>query len=281
MTRTLTIALAAAPAAFAALALAAWAQPGVAQQDNADPAVAAISPLPPGYLSRESLPDSLALLPPPPAPGSAAFARDEEAHASAAALRESARWNLASADAVLAFPQAADVFSCAVGIDIGHETTPHLNRLLGKMLIDVGLSTYAAKDHYKRTRPFVVHDESTCAPGDEPMLRNDGSYPSGHSAIGWAWALALAEIDPEHDDAILQRGRDFGQSRLVCDAHWQSDIDQGRVIASATVARLHADAQFKADLEAARVEIVAAHAAGRQPTHDCAAEAASLATGRS
>lgn len=277
MKRNLTIALAAVPVALAALAV--WTQPGAAQQGSSAPANPGVSTssLPPGYLARESLPDSLALLPPPPAPGSAAFARDEEAHAAANSLRGSARWNLASADAVLNFQQLADTFSCAAGIEIGHESTPHLNRLLGKMLIDVALSTYAAKDHYKRTRPFVAHNEATCAPGDEAMLRGDGSYPSGHSAIGWSWALALAELDPDHDDAILQRGREFGQSRLVCDAHWQSDIDQGRIMASATVARLHADAQFKADLEGARQEVLAAHAAGLSPQHDCAAEAAALA----
>ena len=267
--------VAAVPASFAALAFATSAQPGAAQQGVAGPE-AALSALPPGYLPRTSLPDSLALLPPPPAAGSAALARDEEAHAKAASLRGSARWNLASADAVLAFDRTAQAFSCAAGVEIGATTTPHLNRLLGKMLIDVALSTYAAKDQYKRTRPFVIHDEGTCAPGDEAMLRNDGSYPSGHSAAGWSWGLVLAELDPEHDDELLQRGHAFGQSRLVCDAHWQSDIDAGRVIAAATVARLHADAQFKADLEAARVELLAAHEASVLPKADCAAEAAAL-----
>jgi acid phosphatase (class A) len=274
--------LATGSAGLAVLAIAAWTQPGVARQEGPAPAAnpgVAMSSLPPGYLPRESLPDSLALLPPPPAEGSAAFARDEEAHAAAASLRGSARWNLASADAVLSFQQVADTFSCAAGIKIGHETTPALNRLLGKMLIDVALSTYAAKNHYQRARPFMVHNEATCAPGDEAMLRNDGSYPSGHSAIGWSWALALAELDPESADEVLQRGYDFGQSRLVCDAHWQSDIDAGRLMASATVARLHANPQFKADLDAARHEIIAAHTAGLRPTHDCAAEAAALADG--
>jgi acid phosphatase (class A) len=100
---------------------------------------------------------------------------------------------------------------------------------MGKMLLDVGLSTYKAKDHYKRIRPFVVHKSGTCYPN----LRTDGSYPSGHSAIGWGYALVLAELIPSRADAILQRGRDYGQSRLVCDAHWQSDIDAGRVISAA------------------------------------------------
>jgi acid phosphatase (class A) len=109
------------------------------------------------------------------------------------------------------------------------------------------------------------------------MLRTDGSYPSGHSALGWGWALVLAEAAPERADAILQRGRDFGQSRLVCNVHWQSDIDNGRLMAAATVARLHADAAFRADLDAARAEVAAARQSGARPRGDCAAEAASLA----
>jgi acid phosphatase (class A) len=255
---------------------AAWAQPGGARQ--AEPATPVTGgQLPPGYLPRTSLPDSLTLLPPPPAAGSAAMARDEEVRQSVAGLRGSPRWDLAASDAVLSFPQAAEHFSCTVGVAIDPESMPRLYGLLGRMLVDVGLSTYAAKDHYRRTRPFAVHDETTCTPGDEAMLRSDGSYPSGHSALGWGWSLALAEIAPDRADAILQRGRDFGQSRLVCNVHWQSDIDAGRVIAAATVARLHAEPAFRTDLESARAELEAARAAGRAPAADCAAEAASLA----
>ena len=109
------------------------------------------------------------------------------------------------------------------------------------------------------------------------MLRNDGSYPSGHSAIGWGWALLLTEIIPDRTDAILARGRAFGHSRVICNVHWQSDIDAGKLIAAATVARLHADPAFRADLEAARSEVAAARSAGSAPPGDCAAEAASLA----
>lgn len=262
-------------AGLALLCTAAVAQNGPTPANPSGYAEAALSKLPPGYLPREALPDSLALLPPPPAPGSAALQRDEEARQSVAELRGSARWERAASDADLSFPHAAGIFSCAVGAVIGPETTPRTYALLGKMLIDVGLSTYGAKNRYQRTRPFVVHDGPTCFPKDEATLRNDGSYPSGHSAAGWGWALVLAELVPDRDDAILQRGRDFGQSRLVCNVHWQSDIDNGRVIAAATVARLHADPTFRSDLEAARAELARARQAGHQPT-ECAAEAASL-----
>ncbi|MBR7513679.1 phosphatase PAP2 family protein, partial [Mycobacterium tuberculosis] len=68
--------------------------------------------------------------------------------------------------------------------------------LLQRSLVDAGLATYAAKDHYKRTRPFVFYKEKTCFPADEASLRSDGSYPSGHTAIGWAWALLLRDRGP-------------------------------------------------------------------------------------
>ena len=88
-------------------------------------------------------------------------------------------------------------------------------------------------------------------------------------------AVTAAERSPLLPD--IPTVTDFGQSRLVCEAHWQSDIDAGRVIAAATVARLHADQAFMADLEAARAEVASARQAGAAPTRDCAAEAASLA----
>jgi len=248
-----------------------WVQAGAAQE-VANPTAAAN--LPPGYLQRTALPNSLALLPAPPVPGSAAMQRDEDARTAALPLRGTSRWTLAASDADLKFPHAASTFSCAAGITINPEVTPRLYGLLGKMLIDVGLSTYTAKTHYNRTRPFVVHNAATCYPPDEELLRHDGSYPSGHSAAGWGWALVLAELVPARADAILQRGRDFGQSRLLCDAHWQSDIDAGRVVASGTVARLHSDPGFLADLSAARTEIANLNSAPSQEA--CVAEAAAL-----
>ncbi len=67
------------------------------------------------------------------------------------------------------------------------------------------------------------------------------------------------------------------QSRMVCNVHWLSDTQEGGVMGAATVARLHADPVFRADIEAARAEIAAARAAGKAPTRDCKAEAAALA----
>jgi acid phosphatase (class A) len=64
---------------------------------------------------------------------------------------------------------------------------------------------------------------------------------------------------------------------VVCNVHWLSDTEEGRLMASATVARLQDQAEFRADLQAARAEIAAARARGLPPTRDCAKEAAQLA----
>lgn len=230
-----------------------------------------------GYLPATARPDSLKLVPPPPAPDSAAQAADTEMARKQMALRGTARWQLAVADAELRFPQAAGVFSCALGVPISEQATPRLVLLLRRSLVDAGLSTYGAKDHYRRARPFVANGQPICTPDDADKLRKDGSYPSGHNAAGWAWALILAELAPDRADALLARGLAFGQSRLVCNVHWQSDALAGRTMGAATVARLHADPVFLADMAAARQEIAAVRARGLPPSRDCAAEAAALA----
>ncbi|MGY6250733.1 acid phosphatase [Bosea thiooxidans] len=260
--------------ALALLALCgqALAQAGEAQPKATDPHFK----IAPGYLKQSDLPNSLVLLGPPPEAGSAALARDEEARKATIPLRDTARWKLAYTDADLAFPQAADNFSCAMGIRIDSQHTPRLYAMMQKMLSDVGLSTYGVKNKYNRARPFVVHNDATCRADQEAILRGDGSYPSGHTAAGWGWALVFAQINPERADALLKRGIEFGQSRVVCDAHWQSDVDAGRIMGAATVARLQTNPTFLADLKAAKAEVKAAKAKRVLPASQCAAEAAAL-----
>ena len=229
-----------------------------------------------GYLDRKALPNSLALLPPPPAAGSAALEADQAAYRATRSLLATSRGALAASDARLEFPAAAEVFACSAALDITMEATPHLYTLLRRTLVDAGLATYGAKEHYKRTRPFVVSKEGTCSPQDEPRLVKDGSYPSGHSALGWGWALLLTELMPERADALLARGYAFGQSRVVCGVHWQSDVEAGRVMGAAAVAGLHTDPVFQAQMRLAAGEIQRLRADGRGTTRQCAAEIEAL-----
>ena len=230
-----------------------------------------------GYLERSQYPDSLALLQPPPADGSAALAADVEAYKALTALMAGPRGAVAKRDAEL--KTATSAFSCALGVNVSAQATPHLMTLLNRTLTDAGLATYKAKDHYNRTRPFVAFNNAPiCTPELADRLRNDGSYPSGHSAIGWAWALALTEVAPDRTDAVLQRGRAFAQSRGVCGVHWMSDIVNGRLMGAAAMARVQTSPVYRAQVALASDEVKAARASGQVPAAaDCAAEAAALA----
>jgi acid phosphatase (class A) len=231
-----------------------------------------------GYLNPKVLPNSIALIPPSPAPGSAAFAHDEEVARSTFALRGTPRFALAVSDFDLKLPHLVDTFSCALNAQITEEDAPYLYMLLRRSFSDLALSTYAAKKHYKRTRPFQQNHEPMGVPEARAMLENDPSYPSGHTAIGWGFALILSEISPDRSDELLARGRAFGESRTIVNHHWYCDVVWGRFMGAGTVARLHADPTFRADMDAARAEFAAVSAKGIQPTRDCKAEAAALGT---
>lgn len=223
-----------------------------------------------GYLPADQLPNSLALLPTPPAENSPEQAADKQVFETQKALRKGARGQMAFDDNNLKFPAAAGVFSCAMGLSISQEATPHTNMLLRRTIIDAGLATYKAKNHYQRKRPFATYKETTCAPAEDAKLAKDGAYPSGHAALGWAWALVLSEIAPDRADAILQRGHSFGQSRVICGAHWQSDVNAGRLVGSAAVAKQHSDATFLAQMAAAKAEITAAREKASKQKPDAA-----------
>jgi len=229
-----------------------------------------------GYLPRGSAPDSLLLNPPPPAPGSAMEARDIEAANAALALRGGPRWEQAAIDADLFSPNTIGIFSCAAGFTLDPAKLPKLAALLRKAGPDLAMTVYPTKRKYQRARPFTVNNQPVCTPKDEAVLRADGSYPSGHSAIGYGWGLILAELVPERAAQLVARGRAFGDSRRVCNVHWLSDVEEGRVVSTAVFARLHAEPAYRADLEAARAEIEAQRA--QLATPDCARENAALAT---
>lgn len=231
---------------------------------------------PAGYLPTPSLAVPALIVPPPPARGSAAHAADDEAYRESLRLRGGDRWKLATYDALGEYPAAIDRFSCALGVSITPQAMPRLYLLLRRVALDAGGAAAVAKSRFDRRRPFVAANDEICTPEFEQVFRADKSYPSSAAAIGWGWALVLAEIDPASASALLRRGLAYGNSREVCRVHWRSDVDAGRLIAAATVAQLHANADFLGELGDARRELAGARPAGARPGRDCAAEMAAM-----
>ncbi len=211
---------------------------------------------PPYYLTIEQVSNSTELLPPPPNDSTARWAYDVERYEWGKSLRDTPRGTLAASDAELDDAGLTAAFSEAFGIEITKETTPAVYRLITGMREDAGdLATRHAKNHYQRTRPYIRFNEDTCVPEAQAGLAGNGSYPSGHTSKAWATALILAELNPERQDEILQRGYEMGQSRVICGYHYQSDVDAGRITGATIVARLHADPLFTKHLNNAKKEM--------------------------
>lgn len=209
------------------------------------------------FLSLEQVPNSLEILPAPPAFGSEFFKQDSLWYEWGKTQRSSVRGEQARRDAVLWNEALGLAFSEAFGMPLTKENTPEILTLIINMTQDAGdLSTRLAKKHYQRVRPFIYFNEHTCFPEDEEGLSGNGSYPSGHTAIGWAVSLVLAEINPARQNEILKRGYEIGESRVICGYHYRSDVDAARITASAVVARLHADKAFTAQLKKAKKEFI-------------------------
>lgn len=207
------------------------------------------------FLEESEVANSLDLLPPPPAAGSILFLYDKAQYDWGKLQRDTPRGDQAAQDARVDGNGVPFAFSQAFGIEISKEKTPEIHKLVINMREDAGdLATRHAKNHYMRVRPFSFFKEMTCNPEQQKELSTNGSYPSGHTSIGWATALVLAEINPERQNEILKRGFEMGQSRVICGYHFQSDVDAARIVASAVVARLHANDAFMTQLKKAKEE---------------------------
>ena len=225
---------------------------------------------PHGYLTAENTSNAANFLPPPPEEGSLREQADIAAYRAMRSLEGTERWAIARADNEIETPGAPRAFDCALGFKFEPEKMPTLTLLMGKMLGDLEMIQTPAKKGYFRKRPFVVEPLPTCI-APETWLAASGSYPSGHSALGWAWSLVLAELAPDRADQILRRGLAYGESRAVCGVHYPSDVEAGRIVGATIVTRLKADPAFQADFARAKQEFDAARAAATESTAACPA----------
>lgn len=254
---------------------------GISQTAPAAPAAAASAEpakpagRPAGFLTAETLPNALATIPPSPKEGDARNTLDWDIFLKTRALEGTDRWTLAKNDDSYKPVDLLKDFSCAVGVQLTPENSPSLMSIISRTTIDAGMAAEAAKQFYKRTRPFQHN------PGNICIDRNGGiaksfDYPSGHSSLGFAAGLVIAQISPEHSTAVLARGRAYGESRVVCGVHNMSAVEAGRTNAAGVFAALQGSVDYRAALDKARGELAAARAAGGVPDAAVCAKEAEL-----
>lgn len=197
--------------------------------------------------------DPALVLPPPPASGSPQ-ARAELAElmamdgARTPAMLAAARFDSDTKN--------ASIFATAIGPAFQLASLPATTRLMQEVRAAEKDAADRGKAHFRRNRPWVA------APGLHHCGKDDdadwSSYPSGHTTMAFSMAAILARLEPAHAPAIMARAADYGQSRIVCEVHYRSDVTAGETLGLVVSDRLMANAQFAADYAAAKSELAAA-----------------------
>ena len=210
------------------------------------------------YFTQGEMPDMMVFLPGPPDSTSVAFMNDVARYYWGKEMRnDPERAAQATRDAVYGLETILTEFEEAFGMKVTKEDTPEIYKVLLEGTATCDSICTRPKREYMRRRPFMVFNEPTLYPEDEPALRLNGSFPSGHTLLGWSSALLMMEINPDRATEILARGYRYGENRLVVGAHWQSDTDAARLAASVAYARLHTSERFLEQMRKAREEFKA------------------------
>lgn len=229
-----------------------------------------------GYLAPGEF-DVTSVLEPAPRPGDPRYETDRIIFRETRALQGTPRWALATSDVETDIPSMLRNFSCAIGVELTPERTPHLITVLRRAGIDTAHQTRIAKETYQRARPYTIDSGPICQSKDRLFDKKANhptpDYPSGHTTWGWTWALVLVSIAPDRAQQIMERGRAYGDSRFVCGAHNESAVEAGMLSASATMALVATKPDYQHELAAARAEISALRASAPAP-QNCAIESA-------
>jgi acid phosphatase (class A) len=165
------------------------------------------------------------------------------------ALQGTSRWAQATSDASL---DMIAVYGPILGPDFTLAKRPEVVALLAYAGRQFSIASNESKSAFPRPRPFLADTSlKTCV----PLPVGGSSYPSGHAGWGWLSALILARVEPTKAAALLARGRDYGQSRVVCAVHYPSDIEAGRYLADAVLARLDNDGEYQRLLAVAKAAV--------------------------
>ena len=225
-----------------------------------------------GYLPSGAI-DITKTLQAAPKKGDARYAADRRIFIATRHWLGTPRGDLATRDVQSDPASMFAAYSCALGVSLTPDTAPNTTTLLGMAGFDTATQSGAAMNYLRRDRPFLIDKGQVCEPIED--FKGSYDYPSGHTTMGWTWALLLADLAPDRSTAIMARGRAYGESRIVCGAHNASAVDAGRATAAATLAKDLAQPAFQADLAAARTELAALRADPATPRpRNCAAEAA-------
>ena len=213
--------------------------------------------------SKENIEDTLyidtnvfkidSILPPPPSLDSVSNKLELDFMKNKIAKLSNAEKDLAVKDAI---NENVNFFADTIpGFDINK--LPKTKILFDKVKYNAGFESKLFKNHFTSKRPYQVDSEiHACVPPKPSNL--DRSYPSGHTTMGYAMGIVLANLIPSKSVEIMERTRLYGENRINCGAHYPFDVAGGQVLGTLVAVELLKNSEFKILLDAARDELVKA-----------------------
>jgi membrane-associated phospholipid phosphatase len=197
-----------------------------------------------GERARCPLPDPVALVGTPPAPGSLEADADLAAVLRAQRTRTPEEVARAASEEELSLEDFAAVLGTT--FDVGRH--PRTEALLGRAVAASRPCVAGAKAAHARPRPWVA--DPRVAPS--AAREQTASFPSGHSTRGALLAAVLGELAPDRREALLRRGAQIGDDRVIAGVHFPSDVAAGQRLGAAVARALLADPAFRAALDEVR-----------------------------
>jgi acid phosphatase (class A) len=153
--------------------------------------------------------------------------------------------------------ESVELFFKTLGPQFDLAKLPATAKLIAEVDNEQSVVANIAKRYFLRNRPWAI-DPSLVACDYKPNAPPLTSYPSGHATLGYSEGFILAQLMPEKAQAILQRASDYAYSRIVCGAHYPSDIEASHVLGTELTMLMLQNPGFAAQVEASKAELRAA-----------------------
>jgi hypothetical protein len=150
-------------------------------------------------------------------------------------------------------PSPAD-FDPVLGRRFNAVHFPATFALLENAASDAANISESAKKYWGRPRPPLQN----LAIHPVVPVPSSASYPSGHAIRGMVWAIILAKLDPAEKAALMARGAQIGDDRIMAGVHFPTDVADGQRLGRFIAAQLLANPRFKRDFRLAKTEFTPA-----------------------
>jgi len=192
-------------------------------------------------------------IPPPPISSSFEYKLEIEFMKNRISKLSDAQKELAIKDAL---NESVGFFSDTLpGFDI--TKLPKTKSLFDKVKYNAGYEARSFKNYFKTKRPYQVDSDIQACVAPKPS-NLDRSYPSGHTTMGYAMGVVLANLVPEKAKEIMERSRLYGENRINCGAHFPSDVSGGQVLGTLVAKELLKNNEFQLLMKASKEELASA-----------------------